>query len=84
VVSGVARHGIHGYACLEAPHGDDHLLLHNLESQGVGSQAEDGIGAIVERVEGGDHNAVPDPDKAATEISQELAEQLVTRIVPGQ
>jgi hypothetical protein len=37
----------------------------------------DGVGAVVERVERGDHTAAPDTDEAgAEEISQELAGQL--------
>jgi hypothetical protein len=41
--------------CLEAAHGDDLLSLPYLEGESVGSPAEDGVGAIVERVEKGDH-----------------------------
>jgi hypothetical protein len=82
-VSRAARHGIHGRARLEAAHSDDLLSRPDLESEGTGTPAEDGIGAIVERVERGDHGAVPDPDEAGTEeISWELTRQLATRIVP--
>jgi hypothetical protein len=83
--SWAARCGVHSGACLEAAHGNDLLPLPDLESEGAGSLAEDGVGAVVERLERGDHAATPDPDEAgAKEISQELAWQLVTRIVPGQ
>ncbi len=45
-----ARHGIH---TLRRGHGDDLLSRPNLEGESAGSPAEDGIGAVVERVEGG-------------------------------
>jgi hypothetical protein len=46
---------------------------------------EDGVGAIIERVERGDHATTPDPNEAVTkEISQELAQQLATQILPGR
>jgi hypothetical protein len=51
----------------------------------VGSPAEDSIGAIVERVEKGDHVTALGPGEAGPEeISRELSWQLATRIVPGQ
>ncbi len=72
-------------ACLEAAHGADHLQLPDLESEGVESPAKDGVGSIIEGLERGNHDAAPGPDEASTEeISRELAQQLVTRIVPGQ
>jgi hypothetical protein len=90
-VSWAARHGVHGRARLEAAHGDDLLPQPNLESECAGSQVEDGVGTIVERVERGDHATAPDPDEAgAEEISWELAWcrelpwQLVTQIASGQ
>jgi hypothetical protein len=65
-------------------HGDDILLLPDLEHESAGSPVEDGIGAVVERVERGTTPAVLDLDGAATEeISWKLAQQLATRIVPG-
>ncbi len=74
-----ARPGVHGHACHEEAHGDDLLPLPNLASEGTGSPAEDGVGAIVERVERGDHTAAPDPDEARTEeISRELSWHLAT------
>jgi hypothetical protein len=48
-----ARHGIHSHACVEASHGIDLLLLPDLESKGAGSAAEEVIGAVIEKVEGG-------------------------------
>jgi hypothetical protein len=71
---------------LEAAHSDALLPLPGMASEGMGSQAGDGVGPVVKRVEGGgDHAAAPDPDKAgAEEISWGLAEQLATQIVPGQ
>jgi hypothetical protein len=82
--SGAARHGIHSCTRIEAAHGDDLLPLPDLEGEGAESPVEGGVGAIIERVEGGDH-AAPDPDEeGAEEISRELARQLATQIVPGQ
>jgi hypothetical protein len=46
--------------------------------------AEDDVEAVVERVERVDDTAAPDPDEVGAEVSQELARQLATRIVPGQ
>jgi hypothetical protein len=72
-------------ARLEAAHGDDLLLLPDLESEGVASPAEDGVGSIIEGLERENHTAARGPDEAgAEEISQELAQQLVTQIVSGQ
>ncbi len=66
-------------------HGDDLFPVPDLESEGSGSPTEDSIGAIIERVERGDHATVPDPDVAgAEEISREIARQLATQIVRGQ
>ncbi len=44
---------MHSRTCLEAAHGEDLLPLHDLESGGIGSLAEEGVGAVVERVERG-------------------------------
>ncbi len=51
-----ARHGIRGHACLEAAYSDDLCSRPNLEGEGAGSQAEDGVGAVLERVGGGQHH----------------------------
>jgi hypothetical protein len=51
--SWTARHGVCGHACLEAAHGYDLLSRPDMEGEGAGSPAEDSIGAVVERVEGG-------------------------------
>jgi hypothetical protein len=61
----VAGRGVHSHARLEAAYVDDLLPLPDLESEGAGSLAEDGVGAIIERVERGDHAATIDPDEAA-------------------
>jgi hypothetical protein len=47
------RHGSHGGACLEVAHGNDLLPQPDLESEGAGSPAEDGVGSVVERIERG-------------------------------
>ncbi len=44
--SGAARHGVHGHAGLEAVQGDDLLSLPDLEGEGAGSPAEDGVGPL--------------------------------------
>jgi hypothetical protein len=51
--SRAARRGVHGRARLEAAHGDDLLLLPDLEGEGTGSLAKDSVGAVVEGVERG-------------------------------
>ncbi len=88
---GLPRHlGLPGVAstvvhALRQAHGDDLLTLPDLEGEGVGSPAKDGIGAVVEGVEKGNHATLPEPDKAGiAEISRKLAGQLATQIVPGQ
>jgi hypothetical protein len=82
--SGAARRGLHSRACLEAAH-NNYLLLAHLEGEGVGYPAKDGIGAVVEGLERGNHAATPDPDKAGIEeVSWKLAGHLATRIAPGQ
>jgi hypothetical protein len=84
-MAGAARRGVHGRPGLEAAHGDDVLSLPDLEGEGAGSPAEDGVGAVIEGVERGNHATGPDPDEAgAEEISRELARQLATRIVLEQ
>ncbi len=78
-VSGAARRGIHGHAILEATQGDDFLSLPDLEGEGAGSPVEDGIGAIKEGVERGNHATAPGPDEASiVEVSRKLAGQLAT------
>jgi hypothetical protein len=79
VASGAARRGVHYRAHLEAAHSDD------LEGEGPGSQVEDGVGAIKEGVERGNHAPAPTQTRRALRRSSpELAGQLATRIVPGQ
>ncbi len=79
MASWAARCGVHSRAHLEVARGDDLLPLPHLEGEGTESLAEDGVGAVIERVGRGDQNAVPDRDKVGTEeISWELAWQLAT------
>ncbi len=76
--SGAARHGVHSRACLEAAH-NNYLLLAHVKGEGAGSPAKDGIGAVVEGVERGNHAATTDPDKAGIEeVSWKLAGHLAT------
>jgi hypothetical protein len=80
--SGAARRGVHSRACLEAAH-NNYLLLAHVEGEGAGSPVKEGIGAVVEGVERGNHAATPDPDKAGVEeVSWKLAGHLATQIVP--
>ncbi len=67
-----------------AIHGDDLLLLPDLEGEGAGPLSEDGVGGVVEGVERRNHTTAPDPNEAGVEISRELAGQLATQIVPWQ
>jgi hypothetical protein len=63
-------------------HIDDLLLWPDLDGEGARSPVEDGIEAVVEKVERGDSAATPGPDEAgAEEISRELTRQLATRNV---
>jgi hypothetical protein len=83
-MSGAVRRGIQSRARLEAAHSDDLLSLPDLEGEGAGSTAEDGVGAIVEGLKRRNHTAAPDPDEAGIEeISWKIARQLATQIVPG-
>jgi hypothetical protein len=62
--------GVLGCVYLEAAQGDDLLLRPNLEGEGMGSLAEDVLGAVIVRVEWGDDASTPEPDKeGAGEIS---------------
>ncbi len=79
-----AMHGVHSRACLEASHGIDLLLLPDLESEGVGSPAEDIIGCRREGGGGGPRRRAGPRRGGGWGDSQELARQLVTRIAPGQ
>jgi hypothetical protein len=80
----IARRGIHGCAPFEVAHSDDLLSRPNLEGEGAGSPAKDGIRAVIVRA-GGNDTAAPDPDEAgAEEISWELTEQLAAQIVSRQ
>ncbi len=68
--SWTARHGVLGCAYLEAAQGDDLLLRPNPEGEGMGSLAEDVLGAVIVRVEWGDDASTPEPDEeGAGEIS---------------
>jgi hypothetical protein len=74
-VSGAARRGVNSCACIEGAHGNDLLLLPDLEGEGAGSLVEDRVGAVIE----GEPCRRADPDKGgAEEISRELAGQQLT------
>ncbi len=70
------RCGLSGVAstAFQAAQGNDLLPQLNLEGEGAGSPAEDGVGAVVERVERGDNGTMLDPNEAGAEgIGRELA-----------
>ncbi len=76
-----ARRGSRSRASLEAADGDDLVPGPNSDGEGAGSAAQDGIGAVVERLKGRDDTAPMDPEEGGR---QELVWQLGSRIVPGQ
>jgi hypothetical protein len=58
-----ARRGVRGRASLEAADGDDLVSGPDSEGEGAGSAAQDGVGAVVERLKGWDDAALTDPDE---------------------
>ncbi len=80
-----ARLGVCGCAGLEAANGDDLVQGPDLDGEGVGATAQNGVGAIVEWLERWDHAAWMDPDEGGREeLGWQLAWQLDARIVPRQ
>jgi hypothetical protein len=63
-------------------HGNELLLLPDLEGEGAEYPVEDGVGSVAEGVERGNHAAAPAPDKASIEdVSLKLAGPTATRAV---
>ncbi len=84
-VTRAARRGVRGHASLEAADGDNFVPGPNSDGEGAGSAAQDGVGAVVERLKGWDDAAPTDPDEGGgEELAWQLARQLGARIVPGQ
>jgi hypothetical protein len=80
-----ARRGVRGRAGLEAADGYDLVRGPDSEDEGAGSAAQDGIGAVVERLKGWDDTAPMDPDEGGgEEVAWQLVWQLDARIVPEQ
>ncbi len=65
-----------GCASLEPADGDDLVPGPDLDGEGAGSAAQDGVGAVVERLKGWDDTAPTDPDEGGRE---EVAWQLGAR-----
>jgi hypothetical protein len=80
-----ARRGIRSCARLEVADGDDLVPGPDSDGEGAGSAAQDGVGAIVERLKGWDGTASTDPDEGGgEEVAWQLVQQLGARIVPRQ
>jgi hypothetical protein len=80
-----ARRGVCGRASLEAADGDGLVPGPNSDGKAAGSAAQDGVGAVVERLKGWDDAAPTDPDEGGgEEVAWQLVRQLGARIVPRQ
>jgi hypothetical protein len=62
-----ARRGVCGRASLEAADGDNLVPGPDSDGEGAGSAAQDGVGAVVERLKGWDDAAQTDPDEGGGE-----------------
>ncbi len=80
-----ARRSVRGRTSLEAVDGDDLVPGPDSDGEGAGPAAEDGVGAVVERLKGWDDAAPTDLDEGGgEEVAWQLFQQLGARIVPGQ
>ncbi len=80
-----ARRGARNRASLETADGDDLVSGPDSDGEGAGSTAQDGVGAVVERLKGWDNAAPMDPDEGGgEEVAWQLVRQLGARIVPRQ
>jgi hypothetical protein len=80
-----ARHGVRGRTGLEVADCDDLVSGPNSDGEGAESAAQDGVGAVVERLKGWDDAAPTDPDEGGgEEVAWQLVWQLGARIVPRQ
>ncbi len=59
-----ARRDVRGRTSLEAADGNDLVPGPDSDGEGAGPAAEDGVGAVVERLKGWDDAAPTDPDEA--------------------
>ncbi len=62
-----AEHGIRGGAGLQATDGDDLLSGPDLECEGAGAAADNGVGAVVQRMQRRHGAAAADPDQGGGE-----------------
>jgi hypothetical protein len=76
VAKRAARRGIHSRASLKAADGDDLVSGPDSDGEGAGPVVQNGVGAVVEWLEGWDDAAPMDPDKGGGE---ELGWQLAGR-----
>jgi hypothetical protein len=79
------RHGVRGRASLEAADGDNLVPEPDSDGEGAGAPAQDGIGAVVERLKGWNDATPTVPDEGGgEEVAWQLVRQLGARIVPRQ
>jgi hypothetical protein len=79
------RRGVRGRARLQGVDSDDLLSGPNLECEGAATAEDDGVGAVVERLERRHGAAATDPDQAGgEEAGWQLAGQARAGMVPGQ
>jgi hypothetical protein len=64
VATPAARLGVRGCAGLKATDGDDLVPGPGSDGEGAGSVAQNGIGAIIERLKGWNEATTTDPDEA--------------------
>ena len=82
-----AGRGVRGSAGLQAADGDDLLSGPDLECEGAGAAAENGVGAVIQRMQRRRGAAAADPDQGGgEELGRQLAGQagVGAGIVPGQ
>ncbi len=76
-----ARRGVRCRASLKADDGDNLVPGPNSDGDGVGSAAQNGVGAVVEQLKGWDDTTPMDPDEGGREeLGWQLARQLGARI----
>ncbi len=73
------RLGVRDHTGLEVAYGDDLIQGPNSDGKGAGSATQNGIGAVVERLERWNDAATTDPDKGGTEHCWQLGARIVPR-----
>jgi hypothetical protein len=80
-----ARRGVRGRASLEVADDDDLVAGPDSDGEGAGLAAQDGIGAVVERLKGWDDATPMYPDEGGgEEVAWQVIRKLGARIVPRQ